>query len=72
MIYTDNSTQSPFVWRGKKKKNLGYAFTHSASKSIHAAKTEVAVVNIAIESILNPAARRGGINIQNTTESRFT
>lgn len=57
MIYTDYSTQSPFV--KQTSYDLGHAFTHSASKSIHIAKTEVAVVNTAIESILNPAAPRG-------------
>jgi hypothetical protein len=70
MIYTDYPTQSPFV--KQTSYDLGYAFTHSASKSIHVAKTEVAVVNTVIESILKPAAPVGGINVQNAIQSRFT
>ena len=58
MIYANYSTQSPFV--KQTVYDLDYAFTHSAAKSIHAAKTEVAVVNTAIESIINPAAPKGG------------
>jgi hypothetical protein len=46
MIYTDYPTQSPFV--KQTSYDLRYAFTQSASKSIHVAKTEVAVVNTVI------------------------